>query len=280
MSSVNWLLLVMAILLIISLVMSNVQKRRAVVNGWPVAPRKRVKLTDEPVIAFQKLIRSVQAWGFAELIFGGFALVSSKFMDQWSLLLAVIGAMSFYFSDDPSIFIPYAVILLWAAYRNAVMVSWIVAGIGIVVLIFIGWEYYAFRKVLGPFLGPPSATPSFDPEPDEPKPTIPQTYRARRFFPWLALVLGAVAISGYVITYGFYYLSGSQHSLVPMIDSALAVTLYCALLSVGFSMGALVSKFEPRSAAAIGLSMSLARLLFYALAVLPRLFQNTPGPTT
>lgn len=295
--------LVIALFLVVTVVTLSRSglKRRAEANGWPAVTRGMVKPSEGPLIAYQKLLNDVRGWGALWVALGVIGLVNAGASDPWSFVLVILGLMSFYFVDDPAIYILLITINLWLAFRNAATGQWFAVAIGVGLAALLAFQFARMRQALAPARRPnqtldysPAAAPfkpsspfesapsAIPPAPADPttQPSVPLSGRAERFFPWLGLGLGLAAIGGYAVSYGLYYLSSQSRAQSAALSVELTVTLYAGLFSLGLALAALMSRFRVRAASVVGLSTAGLRIMFYLIAVLPRLFQRGGGPLT
>ena len=296
-------LLLLGILVLIAMVVGFTRiglRRRAEANGWPAMTRGGLKASVPPLVVYQKLIIDLRGWGALWIALGALDIANAHQADPWGVMLILLGLMSFFFADDPAMYILIIVVNVWLMYRNLVAGAWLATLLGLGVGVYLAIRFGRMRRALGPAVRPaqpagldplaapfapaspyqpaPSSTPALPADPSGPP--VPFTGRSERYFPWLALGLGLAAIGGYAISYGLYFLSNQSSARAALLDVELNVTLYAALYSLGLALAALISRFRTPAASVVGLSGAGLRIMFYLVAVLPRLFERGGGPLT
>ncbi len=105
----------------------------------------------QPVCYSQEdLDKHVRSWAIWSLLLGVVHLVANQFLNPyWGILLIVVGLISFYFRAS-SMFVVYAVTLLWAAFSNATSggTGWVAFSLIQLIMVFsVLRDFFRFRNV-------------------------------------------------------------------------------------------------------------------------------------
>ena len=182
------------------------------------------------------------AWGVIHFI--GYPALSLA----WGAILAIAGAAAFVFSE-PSLFIVYAVTLLWAALAN-LLTGQALGVVNAAVQVFLTFSalrnYRTGRSVQ---VGADSA---------------PEAGRAARVFPWASLVLGVASIAGSLalllagyLVLGFTESAGLSRGYEALFQGVADL----GSLGLGAGIAGLVSGYPRRTLVAVGVATSALVLL-------------------
>jgi hypothetical protein len=173
---------------------------------------------------------------------------------SWGILLLIVGAASFYFSEA-SMFVIYSVTLAWVAVSNVLtgQSGWVAFALLQFVFAFqVYRQFLRFRQA--------------EAELDRP----PDSKRAARLFPGAGCLLGAVGLGGWVLTFigliVFFDLDGADLPALFVWMEGLAVNLGALAVAVG--LASLLSGYRHRPLAVLGMVAGAVVLLVRTALVL------------
>lgn len=193
--------------------------------------------------------REILSWGRWQLFFGVLQIVMGGFLNaSWGITLLAVGALSFYFRDA-SLFVLYAVTLLWAGVSNLSVgsVQWIgFAVLQFILVLSIFRQYFRFRRAQREMF-------AYLPQKEQ---AIIQ--RAATFFPWAGVLLSSVAFGGIIVILADIWFLKLFYPLYPqVVEFLLGLMIDFAVVGLGLNLGALLSGFGYKILAAIGFLASL-----------------------
>ena len=203
--------------------------------------------------------RDIRWWGVGLLVLGVGHFLGSRFLHApWGIMFILAGLASFYFREA-ALFLVYAVILAWAGLGDLFGgILWALVGLAQLFLAFrLIQQFFRFRRVEASH-----ATLVASGELAE-----PALQRARRVFPWLASLLGVVALAGLQASVLATILT---HGELPVaVDLALELVVDLGFLGLASGLAAILSGYGQRAIAALGIvTSSLVLLIYFSLPLL------------
>jgi len=231
-----------------------------------VAPDDAVTEEEDALASVRAFMAGdVKSWGRWMLGLGVLHLLVNKFLDPaWGILLILVGIPTF-FVQSASLYVIFALTLLWAAFGNALS-GWGGAAFALF-QVYLAWKvfrkYRAMRK-----LGLVAEEREQAYGDAGPKPLIP------RVFPWLGIIGGAILLFGVVAGIGFLVILNAIYyevERVPGQDVLLFLLMMLFSFSpvvIGLNLSSLLGQYRPRFLAWLGLIFSsITLILFLALTL-------------
>ena len=208
-----------------------------------------------------KMLEQIRSWGVSSLLLGALHFGVSRYLSpSWGVILVIVGLLSFSFKSS-SMFIVYAVALLWVGVNNI-----IVSGIGAWSLfglyqIFLAYRLYRKYRI---FHENEQMLLEADGK-DE------QYQNSEKWFPKLSLIFGG---GSFVLYLAFWIsiigLAVLQFSIAPYYGALDVIAeILSGLGMVGFSisLAILISKYEKKWKAWIGLICSVLLIVIHFLVI-------------
>ena len=244
---------------------ATVRDETIVADAPSAVPPTAPSTAEVTATAYDLMLRRIRSWGLWSLGWGvmhvvGLGALSAPF----GILLLLVGLASFYFREA-AMFVVYGVTLAWAATSNMLSgeASWI--GLGLVQLVFvyrIFRQFFHFRRVQADH-----AELTADTGLDSP----PAPERAPHIFPWLAALLGPLALAGLVASFVgsimFFALTGAEE--LPDVAYALVDSIFnLGVLALALGLASLLCGFRYKALAIVGVAAGALQLVIWLGLVL------------
>jgi hypothetical protein len=233
-----------------------------IVLGGDLFPQPAVQEQPSFMPAYALMLREIASWGRWLLFLGVVHLIGFDILNApWGVLLLIVGASSFYFKEA-SIFVIYAVTLLWAAVSNMLGggTTWLIFGVFQVYLaVRVFMQFFRFRK----------AQSEFNATLDEQEKTFFQQ-RGATMFPWTGCLFSALGVTGVL---GFFVLTIITSSMQEQLGEnvlglVLGLLVDFGVLGLALSLASLLSGFRYKVISWLGLVASALLLLAWIGLVL------------
>lgn len=208
---------------------------------------------------YSMMLKSIRSWGTTLLILGAIHVFTNGFLSApYGVVLIIVGLGSFLFKSS-SMFVIYAVTLLWAAISNIISlnVAWI--GMGLI-QVFMAYRVFKQFQVYGRVeAGLKELTTNGSTPPGM------TSDRAARFFPWLGSILGCSSIIFFAILFVVVVIIVvGSNGLAPIPDyfgfmEGLLVNL--AVLGASIGLASLLSKYKYKPLAILGMVGGILTIL-------------------
>lgn len=196
-----------------------------------------------------KMQREIRSWGIILFLLGVVSVFANGFANAgWGILLIGVSLASFYFREAP-MFVIYGVTISFAAISN------FLSGTG-------GWPAFAFVQVFFAFQTFRQyvqfrATGTADE-------VLPAQNRSGRIFPWAGFAFGVVSLAGFggiVVTAILLALMPENEALSAALSFSESLIVDMAILGFALGLASLLSRFQHKVFATIGLAAGLLVLL-------------------
>lgn len=229
-------------------------------GGEAVKQEERLSQTEvETIAGYAKMLKELRSWGFWSLGLGVMHMIGSGFLSApWGLMLVFVGLSSFLFKSS-SMFIVYAVTLAWAAISN-------ISGMDLTWVIFALFQFYLSFRVFRQFGRFREVEAEYQKLSYSETETLARTPDiAARSFPWIGSLLSCSAIVGFVVIILVVIVISIETKGAGNIPGYLVflegLTVNFAVLGFSVGLSSLLSKFQPKWLAIIGIIFGLLTLL-------------------
>ena len=204
------------------------------------------------------MLKEIRSWGYWCLFLGVLHIaLYGRLSPQWGILLILVGLASFYFRNA-SIFIIYAVTMLWAAFSNFLgfTIIWVIfAIVQVYFSIRIFMSYQRYSKVETEYLGSKIDQISID----------PSIQRASTLFPWVGSFLGCISTLGLVAVILIALLlgikTGNTSSTPGYLNFSFSFLVNIGVLGFAVGLASLLAKYRLKALALTGVVAGAVTLL-------------------
>lgn len=235
-----------------------------VTAGWLNIPQQAVEpislsaIPSLPADAVAYMYREIRSWASWSILLGVLHLIANGTLSPaWGIVLIIVGLISFYFRDA-AMFAIYGVTLGWVAISNLISSGlglWSVFALFQMYLSYrVFRQFFTFKKAQAALLLPG---------------TEPAFTQASRVFPWAGFALGVLAFNGVILAIvGIFVAAILKLALINALTLLLDISVHTAILGVAFAVAALLSGFNHKAFATIGLICGILVVIAQVILVL------------
>ena len=204
------------------------------------------------------MLKAIRSNGYWLVGLGVLHIILSGWLSApWGVLLIIVGLGSFLF-HSPSMFVIYAVTLIWASISNFIGFSPIWASFAFLQIYFsirIFMDFRRYRKVENEY-----HTVIADKEP-----VSASTERTPRLFPWLGTAFGCVSLLGFVMVLLVEIIVVLATKTVDTIPTYIVflerLLVNMAVLGFAIGLASILSRYRPKALGIIGLVAGVLTLI-------------------